>query len=154
MIRAPGKFTARKVAPATAEKLKAIGYMVSGNRAIIPNRGGTVHVSAKGVNYDLRDKTETVYVTAGANFLARLKVFALNNAELDAGEEFDPDEGQWAIRIGNSPESSNLQFTTLRELLDYLFTAKFHSGSATSNMVLVRVVYKQDFRQFKHMRRD
>lgn len=131
----------RRVSNATEEKLKAAGYKTHKGKAIIPNRGGTVHVRRGLVDYDLPDRRERVILASGPDFMDRLYALADKNAEdgTDEGGDY-----QYGIRIGDA-SSSALNFPTLDDLLAYLPQMKLHSANASQHMVLVRIEYKQTF---------
>jgi len=148
LVRAPEKFTVRRVSKATSDLLKGSGYKSAGDRVIVPNRGGTVHIRGARVDYDLPDRRETVLITAGSDFLDRLELLA---AREDEEGEDDSGAYQYGIRIGDA-SSSALNFPSLNDLLAYLPRMKLHSANAVNHMVLVRIEYKQDF--MRHRGRD
>lgn len=132
LIRRPGDFSIKRVSDATAKSLKSSGYKVSGNRAVIPNKGGKVKVTRGRVTIEKPHQTEQVILKGGPDFLRKLE--GLYKRKLKPNQA-------WALKIGDSPTIHTLR-PSLRELIAYARTINFNSPSGSNHVSLVLVTVK------------
>lgn len=132
LIKRPGDFTIRRVGNATAKQLKASGYKVENNRAIIHSKQSNVRIKRGEIEIQRPHQTERVILKGGPDFLRQLQ--NLDKRKLAPNQAY-------GLKIGDSPTINTIR-PSLRELIQYARNLNFHSAGGQNHVSIVLITVR------------